>query len=129
MIYPIRIIKLLSGEVLIAGIAETSKSSSVYTLERPMIVVVIPTVGKNKEPQSTVFINNWIDFSNDEMFIVQKSAVVCAATPDQNILKDYTEAKIKFDLMEAEDELRESQGKFEDEGEEYHDDEEENPHQ
>jgi hypothetical protein len=120
MMYPIRIIKLVSSEVLIAGIAETG---GVYTLERPMNVSLVPTVNKNKQPESMVFLKNWIDFSNDEMYIVPKNMVICISNPDSSILRDYNDAKVKFDMLEANEELLDAQedyenGDFGDEGEE-----------
>ena len=122
MMYPIRIVKLVSGEVLIAGIAETG---GVYTLERPMSVSLVPSMGKNKEPESMVFMKNWIDFSKDEMYIVPKSMVICISTPDSVILRDYNDAKIKFDMIEAQEEILDAMDDFDDEGEEVDDDEEE----
>lgn len=121
MIYPIRILKMLSGEILISGIGETGDSSKVYTLERPMLIVMISSLGKNKEPRNSIYLNNWIDFSKDEMFIVPKNFVVCSSLPDEEITKDYNEAKIKFDMMAAEDELHKSNGDFVDEGEDNND--------
>ena len=118
--YPIRIIKLVSNEVLIAGIAETG---GVYTLERPMNVSLVPTVNKNKQPENMVFLKNWIDFSNDEMYIVPKNMIICISNPDSSILRDYNDAKVKFDMLDANEELLDAQddyenGDFGDEGEE-----------
>lgn len=121
MMYPIRIVKLVSSEVLIAGIAETG---GVYTLERPMSVSLVPSMGKSKQPESMVFMKNWIDFSKDEMYIIPKSMVICISTPDSIILQDYNDAKIKFDLIEAQEEILDAMDDFDDEGEEVDDDEE-----
>ena len=118
MMYPIRIVKLTTGETLITGIGETGVASTVFTLERPMLITLVATLEKGKESVNSVYINNWIEFSNDEMFIIPKSIVVCSSMPDPDIKRDYNEAKIKFDMSEAEEELKRAQGDFEDEGEE-----------
>lgn len=118
MMYPIRIVKLTTGETLITGIGETGVASTVFTLERPMLITLVATLEKGKESVNSVYINNWIEFSNDEMFIIPKSIVVCSSMPDPDIKRDYNEAKIKFDMSEAEEELKQAQGDFEDEGEE-----------
>jgi hypothetical protein len=118
MMYPIRIVKLISGEVLVCGIAETG---GVYTLERPMSISLVPTIGKDKRQETMVFMKNWIEFSNDEMYIVPKDRVMCISTPDSGILRDYNDAKIKFDLFEAQDDLDAADDDFDDEGEEIED--------
>lgn len=123
MMYPIRIIKMVSGETLIAGIAETG---GVYTLERPMSVSLVPASTKANKQETMVFLKNWIDFTNDEMYIVQKTAVMCISVPDVSIMRDYNDAKIKFDMMEAEGELGPiDDDEYGDEGEQIDDDEDE----
>ena len=103
MMYPIRIVKLTTGETLITGIGETGVASTVFTLERPMLITLVATLEKGKESVNSVYI---------------KSIVVCSSMPDPDIKRDYNEAKIKFDMSEAEEELKQAQGDFEDEGEE-----------
>jgi hypothetical protein len=132
MMYPIRIIKLQNGEVLIGGISETNDNASVYTFERPMSISLLPAMNKSKKQENMVFIKNWIDFSKDRMYIVPKSKVMCISTPDNEILHDYTEAKMNFDLLEADKESPNGQEDFDnsddqDEGEMDNGDEEENP--
>jgi hypothetical protein len=118
MMYPIRVIKLVSGETLISGIAETG---GVYTFERPMTVSMVQSVDKeSKQPESMVFMKNWIDFSKDEMYIVPKSMVVCISNADPMILKDYNDAKIRFDMIEAGEDIPMGDDYYDDdEGEEF----------
>lgn len=116
MMYPIRIVKLVSGEVLICGIAETG---GVYTLERPMSISLIPSVSENNKQESMVFMKNWIEFTNDEMYIVPKDKIMCVSMPEAGILQDYNDAKIKFDLLTAQEDLDEMD---DDQGEEVDDD-------
>jgi hypothetical protein len=119
--YPIRIVKMLSGETLIAGIAETG---GVYTLERPMSVSLVPAPNSKGNKQETmVFLKNWIDFTNDEMYIIPKNMVMCISMPDVVILQDYNDAKIKFDMLEAEEDLGPMVDDDDDEGEELGEDE------
>lgn len=118
--YPIRIIKLVSGETLIAGLADTG---GMYTLERPMALTLVPMVGN--DAATGVFMKNWIEFSNDEMYIVPKDRVICVSTPESGILRDYNDAKIKFDMMEAQEDLDALDDGFDDEGEEVDDDSDE----
>jgi hypothetical protein len=105
--YPVRIVKMVTGETLIAGIADSVNphgNQGVYTLEEPMTIVQIPTRKKNNNVSETlIFMKRWLEFSQDEMFIVPKSSVVCVAIPDNGILRDYMQAKVSLELEEGEE--------------------------
>lgn len=96
--YPVRIVKMVTGETLIAGIADSVNphgDQGVYTLEEPMTIVQIPTrkrKGMNMG-ETIIFMKRWLELSQDVMFIVPKNSVVCVALPDASILKDYNSAK------------------------------------
>lgn len=103
--YPVRIVKMITGETLIAGIADAVNphgDQGVYTLEEPMSIMQIPSRKKKGSTvtESFVFMKRWLEFSQDEMFIVPKSSVLCVALPDAAILRDYNSAKASFDLDE-----------------------------
>ena len=107
--YPIRIIKMTTGEVLIAGIADTTTGDGkegVYTFEDPMLIVQIPTKQKDSLVMETmVFMKPCIEFSNDMMFIVPKDKVVCISVPDQGILFDYEDAKKNLFMTDMDEKM------------------------
>jgi len=120
MMYPIRVVRLASNETIICGIAKTG---SVYQLERPMSVSFVAPLSKTGKPgEPMMFLRPWIEFSKDEMFIVPDHVVVCVSNPYNDILKDYNEAKVKFDLFNANEDLEDAKDDFfddeEDDGEE-----------
>ena len=101
--YPVRIVKMITGETLIAGLADAVNphgDQGVYTLEEPMTIMQIPS-RKKKNSQLTeafIFMKRWLEFSEDEMFIIPKSSVICVAVPDKLILRDYNSAKASLDI-------------------------------
>jgi hypothetical protein len=105
--YPVRVIKLVTGEVIIAGIADTTTGKElkegVYTFEDPMIIIQVPTKQRDGMVMETmVFMKPWMEFSNDLMFIVPKDKVVCISIPDQGILMDYEDAKKNMMISDIE---------------------------
>jgi hypothetical protein len=97
------LVKLVTGEVLIAGIADTTnphENGGIYTLECPMTIMHLPTrkkKGSKTIMETTIFMKNWMEFSQDEMYIVPKSAVICISMPDSTMVRDYHSAKANFD--------------------------------
>lgn len=116
--YPIRVIKLVTGEVVIAGIADTTRGNydvrepGVYTFEEPMLIIQVPTKQRDGMVMETmVFMKPWMEFSNDIMFIVPKNKVVCISIPDQGILMDYEDAKKNMTITDMEMKTGEKQDK------------------
>lgn len=113
--YPVRIIKLVTGEVVIAGIADAVNphgDEGVYTLEEPMSVIQIPAPKKGGGVTETmIFMKRWMELSQDIMYIIPKKHVVCVSTPDSAILRDYNAAVASLnDEGVDEDDLEEESG-------------------
>lgn len=100
--YPIRLIRLMTGETLIAGLANAG--SDAFILEKPMLIVYTPlrqsSMGSGDMKEDVgVMLKDWIDFSADDHMIVQKSAVMCSTTPNRMLISDYAQAKIGNSIM------------------------------
>lgn len=100
--YPIRMIRLMTGETLIAGIADAGKNN--YVLEKPMSITVMPIKQSNMgnadmKEDVGLYMKDWIDFSLDKCFIVPKTAVLCITIPNKMLVSDYSQAKIGNDMM------------------------------
>lgn len=100
--YPIRMIRLMTGETLIAGIADAGKHN--YVLEKPMSITIIPIKqssmgGADAKEDVGLYMKDWIDFSLDNCFIVPKTAVLCITIPNKMLISDYSQAKIGNDIM------------------------------
>ena len=109
--YPIKLLKMMTGEMLMAGISDGGKDS--YILERPMVLVAVPLPNqKPNQPQEvTVMLRDWIEFSSDQYFIIPKKSVMCIMKPNKDIVADYAQAKIHSDIMEDMIENGMSEGK------------------
>ncbi len=108
--YPIRIVRLVNNETVICGI---SKTGSVYQLERPMTISFVTPMSKTGKPgEPMMLLKPWMEFSKDEMFIIPESVVVCVSNPYNDVLKDYNDAKIKFDLFNANEDLEDAKDDF-----------------
>ena len=101
-IYPIRMLRLMTGETLVAGIAKSGKNS--YILEKPMlmsVVVVQPEIDDAVASQEvSVMMKNWMDFTAEDYIVVRKEIVMCIVKPIQGIVSDYTQARINADMVE-----------------------------
>jgi len=98
-VYPIRLIRLMTGEMLMAGISDGGKLS--YVLECPMVLIAVtsPRQKDNQIQEVAVMLKNWIEFTADEYYIISKKAVMCIMKPTREILADYIQAKIHSDIM------------------------------
>jgi len=95
-------IRLMTGETLIAGIADAGKQN--YVLEKPMSISIIPIKqssmgGGDAKEDVGLYMKDWIDFSLDNCFIVPRTAVLCITIPNKMLISDYSQAKIGNDLM------------------------------
>lgn len=102
-VYPIRLVRMLTGELIITGIYDAGKGA--YIFEKPMIIVVVPVRGERNEDPSrgqevSVVLKNWIEFTDDTYFIVNKQGVLSIMKPCKQLLSDYTQAKINSDILD-----------------------------
>jgi hypothetical protein len=97
--YPIKLIRMMSGEVIVAGIANGGNDS--YIFEKPMVLVAValPNQKPNMPQEVTVMLRDWMEFSDDVYYIIPKKAVMCIMKPNKDIVADYTQAKIQSDIM------------------------------
>lgn len=100
--YPIRMVRLMTGETLIAGIGKSGKNS--YILEKPMVMALVSVQSQQKDSPSlqevNVVLKNWIDFAAEDYIVVKKEVVMCIVRPIQGIISDYTQARINSDIIE-----------------------------
>lgn len=100
--YPIRMVRLMTGETLIAGIGKSGKNS--YILEKPMVMALVSVQSQQKNfpplQEVNVVLKNWIDFAAEDYIVVKKEVVMCVVRPIQGIVSDYTQARINSDIIE-----------------------------
>jgi hypothetical protein len=101
-VYPIRLVRMLTGELIITGIYDAGKGS--YIFEKPMVVVVAPmnkgNDNSNQPQEYTVILRNWIEFTDDTYLIVNKQGVLSIMKPCKQLMSDYTHAKINSDILD-----------------------------
>ena len=104
--YPIRMLRMITGETLIAGLGD---SKDTYILETPMILFVVPVrQGDGEREEVSVMLKDWIDFSQEKLFFVPKTAVVCITIPNKILISDYHRARIGTDTMKDEFEFHQT---------------------
>ena len=101
-VYPIRLVRLVTGETLVTGLGESGKNN--YVLERPMLLLTMAVEdgdqGGAGQNQVSVVLKDWIDFTADDYIFVRKSIVVCIVKPVKGIVSDYMQAKMTSDIMD-----------------------------
>ncbi len=97
--YPIKLIRMMTGEIVVTGISNGGKDS--YIFEKPMVLlaVAIPNQKPNIPQEVTIMLKDWMEFSDDVYYIIPKKAVMCIMKPNKDIVSDYTQAKIQSDIM------------------------------
>jgi hypothetical protein len=94
-------VRLMTGETLIAGIGKSGKNS--YILEKPMVMALV-TVQQQSDSmpvqEVNVMLKNWIDFAAEDYIVVRKDIVMCVVRPIRGIVSDYTQARINSDIID-----------------------------
>lgn len=101
--YPIRLVRMMTGELIVTGISDGGKDS--YIFEKPMGIYAMPVQQQQQEEKPTtqevaVILRDWIEFTDDQYIIVPKRSVMCIMKPCKDILSDYTQAKINSDILD-----------------------------
>ena len=91
-----RILKLRSGEELIAGIQ--GESNNKLILERPMIFksLIIPDPFGGKQKEITI-LKNWLSHTNEIQTKIPKDFIATYLTPDNDVVELYNLEKEKQD--------------------------------
>ena len=97
--YPIKLVRMMTGEMIVTGISNGGKES--YIFEKPMVLVAValPNQKPNVPQEVSVMLRDWMEFSDDEYYIIPKKAVMCIMKPNRDIVADYSQAKIQSDIM------------------------------
>lgn len=96
--YPIRLVRLVTGETLVTGVGDSGKNN--YVLERPMLLLTMAVDEDAAQSQVSVVLKDWIDFTADDYIFVKKDIVVCMVKPIRSIVADYMQAKMNSDIMD-----------------------------
>lgn len=105
-----KLLRLRSGETLITCLQEFDTG---YVLEKPMLVTAVPLMGSKGEVKKVgLYLKDWIDYTDDTYFVIDKDIVLVAANPDKKMVEDYTEAKVQADIQRAEIELAETMQEY-----------------
>lgn len=85
----VKIIKLLSGEELLAEVvSELSSATKVeYTIKNPVRIIVMPNKMDPKTP--SVGFAPWAEFSDEKSFTLDKSHIIVMMEPIKDFLNHY----------------------------------------
>lgn len=83
----VKLIKLITGEEVLAEIAATSPIPNALTMKNPVRVIVMPNKIDPKTPN--IGFAPWAEFSDEKTFEVDKSHVLCIMTPIKEFVNQY----------------------------------------
>ena len=83
----VKLIRLLSGEELIAEILPSVVQSDNIVMKNPLRVMIIPSKSTPQNP--TVGFAPWCEFSDDKEFTIDKSHVLCIMNPVKEFVNQY----------------------------------------
>lgn len=83
----VKLIKLITGEELLAEVAATSPIPNALTMKNPVRVIVMPNKIDPKTPN--IGFAPWAEFSDEKTFEVDKSHVLCIMTPIKEFVNQY----------------------------------------
>ena len=81
----IKILKMLSGEMVIATLVHEDEDEDI--LRNPVRIAVVPNRVVPEQPQ--VGFAPWVEFTSDKEFIVQKFHVILCVNPVEEFIKQY----------------------------------------
>jgi len=81
----IKIVKLINGEEIIAKVLPSS--GLIVKIENPVRIVVMPNKLDPKTPN--VGLAPWAEFSDEKVFELDKSHVLCIMTPVKEFVNQY----------------------------------------
>ena len=80
----IKIVRLTTGEDLLADVSEAMDGSSI-TLENPCMLYMRP----NDAGTATVGMTRWLPYSSDKTFVIPRSFVITACEPADDLRNQY----------------------------------------
>jgi hypothetical protein len=83
----IKILKLLTGEELLAEVTETAPIPNGLIIKNPVRIVVMPNKMDPKTPN--VGFAPWAEFSEQKTFTIDKSHVLCIIDPIKEFINQY----------------------------------------
>jgi hypothetical protein len=83
----VKLIRLLSGEELIAELITDHEDTNKIVMKNPLRVMVIPSKSNPQTP--TVGFAPWMEFSDDKKFELDKSHVLCIMNPVKEFVNQY----------------------------------------
>lgn len=100
-----KVIKLRSGEELIAEVSETSDSK--MTLTQPMVFKTIMVADPGGYPREGTILKNWLAFGNDNFTTIPMDFVATVLEPTTDVVNHYLlekeKQKIQFETKSIED--------------------------
>jgi hypothetical protein len=81
----IKIVKLINGEEIIAKVLPSS--GLIVKIENPVRIVIMPNKIDPKTPN--VGLAPWAEFSDEKVFELDKSHVLCIMTPVKEFINQY----------------------------------------
>jgi hypothetical protein len=86
----VKLIRLLTGEELIAELVFDDNQTNKIVIKNPLRILVIPAKSTPQNP--TVGFAPWMEFSEDKKFELDKQHILCIMTPMREFINQYNSA-------------------------------------
>ena len=93
----VKILRFKLGDTIICGLT-TNADTGEYLIERPMLISMLPIVGKNGIQSMSIYMQEWLEYSKETKFTIPGDVVMLTAIPEDEMVEEYLEALEKNDL-------------------------------
>lgn len=84
----VKILKLLSGELVIAEVMNANTDLGIC-IENPLSIVIMPPRNQEEVNKPGIALMPWVDFTNDKHFDIRAEHVVLMYTPTPPFIDEY----------------------------------------
>jgi len=94
----IKLVRFRNGDTIICSLSTEESGTIIYILERPMQINMLPVVTKKGIQSMTIFMQEWMEYSKDNMFKIPEDVVMLVANPEEELIDEYLDALEKNDM-------------------------------
>lgn len=94
----IKLVRFRNGDTIICSFSTEKSESVIYVLERPMQINMLPVVTKKGIQSMTIFMQEWMEYSKDNIFKIPENVVMLVANPEEELIDEYLDALEKNDM-------------------------------
>ena len=95
----IKLVRFKNSDTIICSLSTDNTDDIIYyVLERPMQINMMPVVSKKGIESMTIFMQEWMEYSKDNLFKIPADVVMLIANPEEELIDEYIDALEKNDM-------------------------------